>query len=54
MNRAAPTDDTHATRVLAGRYRLIRLVGHGGMGTVFKAENTAIGNSAHPAWATSM
>jgi serine/threonine protein kinase len=28
---------------VAGKYRLLRAVGHGGMGTVFKAENTAIG-----------
>ncbi len=29
--------------VVAGKYRLLRAVGHGGMGTVFKAENMAIG-----------
>lgn len=29
--------------VIAGKYRLLRAVGHGGMGTVFKAENMAIG-----------
>ncbi len=29
--------------LVAGKYRLLRAVGHGGMGTVFKAENTAIG-----------
>ncbi len=29
--------------MIAGKYRLLRAVGFGGMGTVFKAENTAIG-----------
>lgn len=29
--------------MVAGKYRLLRAVGHGGMGTVYKAENTAIG-----------
>ncbi len=32
-----PSDATAVTRVLAGRYRLIRLVGHGGMGSVYEA-----------------
>jgi serine/threonine-protein kinase len=29
--------------LVSGKYRLLRAVGHGGMGTVFKAENVAIG-----------
>lgn len=29
--------------LVGGKYRLLRSVGHGGMGTVFKAENVAIG-----------
>jgi serine/threonine-protein kinase len=31
--------------LVAGKYRLLRVVGRGGMGTVFKAENTTIGKT---------
>ena len=31
--------------VVAGKYRIKRLVGKGGMGAVYKAENTAIGRT---------
>jgi len=31
--------------LVAGKYRLLRAVGHGGMGTVFKAENITIGKT---------
>lgn len=35
----SPTEETHITRILAGRYQLIRLVGHGGMGSVYEARH---------------
>jgi eukaryotic-like serine/threonine-protein kinase len=41
----APYESALIGSVIAGKYRLLRVVGHGGMGTVFKAENTAIGKT---------
>jgi tRNA A-37 threonylcarbamoyl transferase component Bud32 len=41
----APYESALIGSVIAGKYRLLRVVGHGGMGTVFKAENTAIGRT---------
>ncbi len=41
--RRAPDTGALIGTMIAGKYRLLRAVGHGGMGTVFKAENTAIG-----------
>jgi len=36
--------DRMTGRVIAGKYRLIRAIGQGGMGTIFEAEHTMIGN----------
>jgi serine/threonine protein kinase len=41
--RGGPDTGALIGTMIAGKYRLLRAVGHGGMGTVFKAENTAIG-----------
>lgn len=41
--RAFPDTSALIGTSIAGKYRLLRAVGHGGMGTVFKAENSAIG-----------
>jgi len=41
--RRAPDSGALIGTQIAGKYRLLRAVGYGGMGTVFKAENTAIG-----------
>lgn len=41
-----PTQDITSRmigRILVGKYRLIRCIGHGGMGTVFEAQHTVIG-----------
>ncbi|MBC7174386.1 MAG: serine/threonine protein kinase, partial [Polyangiaceae bacterium] len=35
----------HAGATIAGKYRVRRLLGQGGMGAVYKAENTAIGRT---------
>ncbi|MDB4987573.1 MAG: Serine/threonine-protein kinase PknB [Myxococcaceae bacterium] len=48
QNAASRRPPAHAPAALlgsivAGKYRLVRELGHGGMGTVFKAENIAIG-----------
>ncbi len=41
--RRVPDTGALIGTLIAGKYRLLRAVGHGGMGTVFKAENTSIG-----------
>jgi serine/threonine protein kinase len=41
--RKGPDTGALIGTMIAGKYRLLRAVGYGGMGTVFKAENTAIG-----------
>ncbi|HEX6242436.1 MAG TPA: serine/threonine-protein kinase [Polyangiales bacterium] len=41
--RSIPYANELIGTLVGGKYRLLRAVGHGGMGTVFKAENVAIG-----------
>jgi serine/threonine protein kinase len=41
--RSLPYSSDLIGTLVGGKYRLLRAVGHGGMGTVFKAENVAIG-----------
>jgi serine/threonine protein kinase len=36
--------DRMTGRVIAGKYKLLRAIGQGGMGTIFEAEHTMIGN----------
>jgi serine/threonine-protein kinase len=43
--RSIPYSSELLGTLIGGKYRLLRAVGHGGMGTVFKAENTAIGRT---------
>ena len=43
--RSVPYASELIGTLIGGKYRLLRAVGHGGMGTVFKAENTAIGKT---------
>jgi serine/threonine protein kinase len=43
--RSVPYSSDLIGTLVGGKYRLLRAVGHGGMGTVFKAENVAIGKT---------
>jgi serine/threonine-protein kinase len=43
MSDSAPELDAMIGRTLGGKYRLLRVIGRGGMGTVFEAENVSIG-----------
>src|SRR6187549_3486651 len=40
----APRPDPYVGKVLAGRYRVMRVIGTGGMGAVYEAEHTLIGH----------
>src|SRR5262245_34754076 len=39
----APAPDPYLDRVLAGRYRIVKRLGGGGMGSVYEAEHALIG-----------
>ncbi|MDB4972655.1 MAG: Serine/threonine-protein kinase PknB [Myxococcaceae bacterium] len=43
VSRATGPNELGVGSVVAGKYRLVRELGHGGMGAVYKAENVAIG-----------
>ncbi len=43
MSASAPELDAMIGRTLGGKYHLLRVIGRGGMGTVFEAENVSIG-----------
>src|SRR5690606_24694439 len=40
---ASPQESEHAGRVALGKYRLLKKIGSGGMGTVFQAEDAERG-----------
>jgi serine/threonine protein kinase len=43
MTSASPSADDRTGQQIAGKYRVVRLLGSGGMGSVYEAENVTIG-----------